>query len=190
MTHRIEPLFTNVFQYDSQSWIFVNMTQRTEYPFWNMSHRNEPFLKNGLQELALSFRGACVTLRIETLWKIWLTLRIQHFWTFSCDSKNWTFFTWLKDLSFFFKNLTFMNRTFFSVWLQQLNFFFSARLKYDSQNWTFFLKQRLKELKFFLKKNNDSKDCPFFFNMTQRLEPSFLNVTFKNSTFWKRRLKE
>ena len=53
---------------------FVNMTQRTEYPFWNMSHRNEPFSKRWLKELAPFFQYDSKNWTFETL-----TQRIQYF---------------------------------------------------------------------------------------------------------------
>ena len=83
-----------------------------------------------------------MTLRIELFftksknWSflpIWLTPRIQAFWTFSYDSKNWTVsWIWLKELNLFF-----------SKWLKELNLFLKMTQKFCSldltQNWFFWL---------------------------------------------------
>ena len=58
-----------------------------------------------------------MTQRIEPLFKIWL----KELNLFEHDSKNWTFFTWLK------------NWTFFWTWLKELNHLF----EYESKDWTF-----------------------------------------------------
>ena len=155
-----------------------------------------------------------------------MTQRIEPFF-FSwggCDSKNWTFFEKYVSLwefntfepfhvtqrivlfhmtqrlgVFFFKNLTFMNRTFFPVWLKELTlFFFSTTqrieffLETTTQRIEIFSLQKttqrivlfsiwLKNLSFFLQKKrpsriqlfekDDSKNWTFFWVWLKELNP-------------------
>ena len=94
--------------------------------------------------------------------QIWFILRIQSFWTFfnmthRIGSKNEHFFsTWLKE-----------NVSFFS--LTQRIFLFDTM--YDSKN------------KLIVFGKYDSKNWTFFFNLTLRIEPSFLNMTQRIEPF-------
>ena len=126
------------FEQNSQNWTFLNMTHRIGPSLKNMTHRIWTLLI-----MTLRIELFSQNLRINLLFlPIWLTPRIQAFWTFSFDSKNWTLsWIWLKELNRVSKWLKELNRV--SKWLKEFNLFFSK--------W-------LKEFNFFLK-------------MTQRIEP-------------------
>ena len=184
MTQRIEPY-----------WI---ITQRIESSFSWLKELN--FLKR-LNELNIFCDPKNWTFFVECdpknwtfcwMWPkelnhCWKTWRIdpfhQHdwelnpFWTFSYDSKKWTFFEmtqrikpfwmWLKELNFFYKK--WVQEWIFRMWLKELKFsnmtlteFNISFLEYDAQNWTF-----------------------LFSNMTHRIEHFFsriwrteLNISF------------
>ena len=151
---------------------FLNMTQRIE-PFiswvWrkeldcfsNMTQRNELFSKSDSK---------------NWFFLIWLTeLNLFIFY----DSQNWTFFdNDSKNWTLSFLGTTqFLNS--FLIWLKELNSFL-LRKDHDSKNWTYFQydsKYWIKEFNLF----------GFFFqkkNMTQRIEPFFLNMTLGIDLFW------
>ena len=178
MTHRIEPLFMNLF----------SMWLKELKSFCSMTPRVQLFLcSNMTQRVELLF--------IEYDSKNWTFLK--------CNSKNWTFepcvkkrtqrmelfendfLKWLIELNLFFGT--------FSRWLKELKSFFNVTQRIEpfvfsqnvSKNWTFFSQnaQRieplfhsnyfftwLKELNFF--SQFDSKSWVFS-NMTQRIEPLF-----------------
>ena len=192
-TQRIE-LFS---QYDSKNWTLLKDDSQN----WTI------FAKKWLKESnPFSFQKTNMILRIEPFRQIWFTLRIQHFWTFSYDSKNWTYFYMTQRLepSFFFsKMLTFKNRAFFSM-TQRIEPFFSTTQRIelfswnnDSQNWTFFLEKTTQRIELFYL---DSKNCTFsiwlkelnLFYMTQNLSCFFFEKKdFQRiEAFWQRRLKE
>ena len=144
-------------------------------------------------------------LRIDPSLPIWLTPRIQAFWTFSYDSKSWTLFheydsknwtthffsKWLKDLNLFW-NMTQWIELFFNL-TQRIELF-----QYDSRIEPFLSLRRIepfswrKELNPFfgdsIEHFSDPKNWTFFLNTTHRSELFFWNVTqrieriFKNLT--------
>ena len=190
------------------------MTQRIEL-FKNMTHRTEPFFAKyeSKNRTLFLFMKTNMTLRIELFFEqIWFTLRIQHFWTFSCDSKNWTFFHMTQRLEPSVKNFD----------LQEPNLFFSMTQRIESlkkiwlKEWNLFSQKKLtpriepllliwlKELNFFsfnweicLKELNFSqkKRCLQDFSgkyhskfrtvfwMTQRIELLF-NMTHRTEHFF------
>ena len=104
------------------------------------------------------------------------------------DSKNVFFLTWLKELNLLlnirpsrieplFFSMTQRIEPFFWIWFTELNPF----VKFDSKNWTFFEKNRLKELNFlkWFKELNPFfsiwlKELNFPFYMSQRFEPCYM----------------
>ena len=215
MTHRIEPLFMNLFSIwlpelkSFSFWLkelnlacfsiwlkelnlFLNITQRIEL-FLNMTQKN------------------CTFLFLEYDTKNWIFFymiqRIEPFFSKGSkkftyhDSKNWTFFTWLKELNLFL-NMTQRIEPCFKRWLKELNFkkliqrinFFFWRN--DWKNWTFLinttLKIRLKKLNFFsiwLKDfENDSKNRTHFWMQLRKLN-SFVEKHSKKWNFLKKKKK-
>ena len=75
-------------------------------------------------------------------------------------------------MNLFFFSMTQRIEPFFWIWFTELNPF----VKFDSKNWTFFEKRknRLKELNFF---KMIQRFESFFFDVTQRIELSFLHVS-------------
>ena len=83
------------------------------------------------------------TWRIDPFYKYdW---ELNPFWTFSYDSKKWTFFDmtqriklfcmWLKELKFLYKK--WVQEWIFRMWLKELKFFnMTQRIEIDAQNWT------------------------------------------------------
>ena len=124
-------------------------------------------------------------LRIDPFLPIWLTPRIQAFWTFSYDSRNWTLFCHSKELNLLLfhdaKNWTHFSETqlnTFLFWSTELNILF----EHDSQNWTFFFGLWLKELNRIFK--ICSKNWTLFTRRLKELnEPSSQNDS-KNWTFF------
>ena len=121
---------------------------------------------------------------------------------FFCGSKNWFFFLKnyaLKDWTFFYIT----QRMFFFDMTQRIEPSsehktfknWTSFFQYDSKNWTLFLNMIhriepfcqiwLKELNFFWKKSTQRIELfkmiqriePFFFDLTQRIELSFLHVS-------------
>ena len=159
------------------------MTQRINWSFLeNMTRRIEPFFN--------------LTLRIEPSF-LNVTQRIEHF--SQSDSKNCFFFSiWLEELNpLFWICLNELNP--FVDWLRELNpfvdwlrefFFFNMTQRLDPlQKYDF---QELNLLKKWIKGLNfwkcDSKHWTLFFNMSQRIKPTFptwvkemifLNMTHK-----------
>ena len=192
MTQRIGPILHDsknwtLLNYHSKNWIFFFMTQRIE--LFEETQWIEYFLWS--KELNLfcwmwSKEFFC-WMWPEELNHCWKTWRIdpfhQHdwelnpFWTFSYDSKKWTFFEmtqrikpfwmWLKELNFFYKK--WVQEWIFRMWLKELKFsnmtlteLNISFLEYDAQNWT-----------------------SLFSNMTHRIEHLFsriwrteLNISF------------
>ena len=80
-------------------------------------------------------------LNFWTLLQIWFTLRVQPIWTFSYDSTNWTYFTWLKELNLIELSLKELNLLFHDsknwtlFWRDSMNWIFFC----DPKNWTFFV---------------------------------------------------
>ena len=99
MTHRIWTLLFNMSQrkwHHFWSWLkeyfFLHIWLKEQWSFWEiMTQRIELFffLKKHNDSKNWTFSK---NLRIDPSLPIWLTPRIQAFWTFSYDSKNWTLF--------------------------------------------------------------------------------------------------
>ena len=106
----------NIFWYDSQNWtFFLNVTQRIVifYKKWVP----EWIFRMWLKELSHCWK----ILRIESFYKYdW---EFNPFWTFSYDSKNWTFFDMTRRIEPFFQ--------------------------YDSKNWAFSQKYHSKIIDLF-----------------------------------------
>ena len=123
------------------------------WTFVHMTHRIEPFfLKN------MTHRDW--TILFNTSQRKWLILEF--------DLKN--ILLWLWELNLF--SIWLKDWTYSSVWLKEL----SPSCQYYSKNWTLFLKMS-QWIEPFL---DDSKELNLdFSNMTERLEPSFKDMTFK-----------
>ena len=116
-----------LFKNDSMNWIWL---KGLNFFFFNLTQRIELFV---------CFKMWLKELNFWTLLQIWLTLRIQPFWTFSYDSTNWTYFTWLKELNLI------------ELSLKELNLLF-----HDSKNWTLFWRDSMNWI------FCDPKNCTFF----------------------------
>ena len=101
-----------------------------------------------------------------TLLQIWLTLRIQPFWTFSYDSTNWTFYTTLRIEPF-------------SARLKELNSF-----QYHSKQWTFF-STWLKELNLI---ELSLKELNLLFHDFNKLNPFLKRLNELNIFLWSKEL--
>ena len=157
----------NFFECDAKNWpFFFDMTQRLILFLLNFDKKiNELNLlfksdsKNWIWLKGLNFFSMWLKeFNFWTLLQIWLTLRVQPIWTFSYDSTNWTYFTWLKELNLI--ELSF----------KELNLLF-----HDSKNWTFFLK-RLNELNFFCV----PKNCTYFVECDPKNWTFFVECDPKN----------
>ena len=167
-TRRIEP--------------FLNLTQRIEPFFANMTQRIEPYFWTCFNELNLLLFD--VTQRVEPFsWKEDTTQRIDPFMNmtpriepfFEYASKNCHLFSvWLKELNPLF--WTCLNELNPFVWLKELNFFFTMTQKKMSP----LKKVCFKEFQHFL---NQRLERFFLFDVTQRIEPSFLHNS-KTWAFW------
>ena len=110
LTHRMEPLFMNLFS----RWL-------KELKSFFLSHRIELFFffEKMLKELKSFFSECLIEFNLSFMWTIFL-----H------DSKNFTFFSmWLKELNLVLN----MIQRFFSLRLKELNL-----LLFDSKNWALF----------------------------------------------------
>ena len=146
---KIDPFLLNfdnkelnfLFKNDSMNWIWLKGLNL--FFFFNLTQRIELFVCIKMWFKELNF---------WTLLQIWLTLRIQPFWTFSYDSTNWTYFTWLKELNpielslkknwiFFFMTqriepfLKRLNELNIFLWSKNCTFFVEC----DPKNWIFFV---------------------------------------------------
>ena len=126
------------FLHDSKNWTLFSVTQRIEPSFSWLKELNL-FLRDSMNWIFFVFQRIVplllnVTQRIESLLKNWSFLTYMNstfFWTFSYDSKNWTFFDmtrriepfwmWLKELKFSTENKS--KNGFFRMWLKELKFF-------------------------------------------------------------------
>ena len=167
MSQRIEPTFPTwvkelifFFEHDSQK-LFKIITQRIDFFSWNMTYkaqRIETSFHTWLEELNL-------TQGLNFFEETWLT-ELNHF---SCDSRSWTLLSnisqrnWTFSLNTDSKNWTFL----FEYWRKELNLFSWIWRK----DWSC-------SLKFWQKKN-----WAFFFNLTQRIEPSVW-IWLKKRTFF------
>ena len=133
-----------LFKNDSMNWIWLKGLNLFFF-FFNLTQRIELFV---------CFKMWLKELNFWTLLQIWLTLRIQPFWTFSYDSTNWTYFTWLKELNLIELSL-------------ELNLLF-----HDSKNWTLFWRDSMNWIFFVIQRIVLS-----LFNVIQRIESFLLNVT-------------
>ena len=211
MTQRIEPSVNvtqrvefferdwknGTWKNDSKNWNFLSMTQRIDF-FLNVTQRIETFFFEYDAENWNLF-----------LW-IWrrelnpFSFSPQRIETFSSLPQMielfFQKFYWLKELNFFFSDMTQRNEIrkkkrlkelnlFFKIWLTELNLFFFSLIwlkelnhvskKTDSKNGT--LCKRLIEMSLFYEPLLNLS-C-FFFLLTQRMEPS-LNVTQRIVFFW------
>ena len=165
--------------------------------FPNVTHRIEPLFMTQRIEPFFFEDDSKIRLKELNLFSIWLDSKNRTLFFFNTtqkfelqkkNSKNWTFWTWLKELilrEYDLQNWTLcwtwlkeLNLLLFKeIWLKELNTFFQKWLKelnsswYDSKNWTLF-SIRLEELNL------------FFFNMTQRIDPFVLEYDAENWTFF------
>ena len=166
-------LFTNMSHSKNSTVLNIFLVSQRIGPFLNMTQRIELFFRLTELNLLFSVTQRIVSFFIKITWRIepsffgyvsmnWTTFFVDDskIWTlfFPYDSKTWAFFQKydLQELNLL-KNMT-----------QRIELF-----KYGSKNWTFpfFLKtHRIKDWFFsiWLKAFN-----PPFFNLTQRIEPSF-----------------
>ena len=141
----IEPFFSTwVKENDS---IFDHDLKNISFSIFD-SKNNDFFFGNNDPKNWTFFEETYMTLRIELFftksknWSflpIWFTPRIQAFWTFSYDSKNWTCFKMSQKLNRVSKWLKEFNL--FSKWLKELNLFLKMTQNFCSleltQNWFF-----------------------------------------------------
>ena len=173
MIQRIEPSS----QKDSKKWFFHNFFKDLN-PFFNMTHRIEPFLNNMthwdwtllfnmsqrkwliccMSQRFSSFFAKCMTQRMNWSFLENMTLRIEIFER-KTDSKNWTF-----------SKIDSMDWTFCFTWPKELNFFFL----YNSKDWTFF------SFKPFF--NNSTQWLTLFWTWLKELSLSFQDDS-KNWTY-------
>ena len=203
MTQRIDFFFEydskNLFflNIDSKNWTLLNYHWRKELnlfswiwrkdwsfspKFWQKNQWIEPSFQKWFKELNMTQRIELFSMWLKefnfwTLLQIWLTLRVQPIWTFSYDSTNWTYFTWLKELNLIELSLKELNLLFHDS--KNWTFFFWR----DSMNWIFSVIQRI----VLSLLNVIQRIEPFLLNVTQRIE-SLLN-NMKNWSFLQKWLR-
>ena len=173
ITQRIE-LFSplNPFFKDSMNWIF-SVIQRIVPSFLNVIQRIETFCWMWPKELSHCWK----ILRIESFYKYdW---EFNPFWTFSYDSKNWTFFDMTRRIEPFFecdsKNCNFLQKVsprmdFLECDSKNWNFFnMTQRIEIDSKHWTAFSIWRT-ELNISFLEYDAQNWTSLFSNMTHRIE--------------------
>ena len=154
ITHRIEPFST----YDSKNWTFFS---------------KELFQYDSKDEIFQCFEQ----LNPFLIWPKELTFleNESNIWTlFEHDSKNWTFFHMTSRTQLFSK---LAHRIEFFEVILSIVFFFEKKLKELKE-----LNPSCKSLKwlnFFFCWKYDSKNLNFFFNLTQRIAPTFFFSWFK-----------
>ena len=181
MTLRIEPFSPTdsknwtLFFRDSMNWIF-SVIQRIVPSFLNVIQRIETFCWIWPKELSHCWK----ILRIESFYKYdW---KFNPFWTFSYDSKNWTFFDMTRRIEPFFecdsKNCNFLQKVsprmdflecdsknwIFSIWLKELKLTQSIEplFQYDAENWTSLFSNMTHRIEHLFSRNMT--------NMTHRIE--------------------
>ena len=183
---------------------FRNMTHRIEF-FWNekdsqnwtllFTHRSEPFFSTWLTVLNPSFQHVSKNFFLIDSKKIepCVKRKVSKSGTFFySEVKNCflSFSTWLEELNLFF-NMSQWIEPFSWIWPTELNLFFNmfARILIFSKIMTHWIEPFCKkDSKNVLKNKNDSKNWFFEYNSqnrttflkkTQRIEPIFLNATWK-----------
>ena len=131
ITQRIEAFV----QHDSKNWTLFTKGLKELDPkkiVWFqrqhllMTLRTEPFFLKKHMTLRIELFFFSKNLRIDPFLPIWLTPRIQAFWTFSYDSKELNTFSWK-----WFKELNL-----FSKWLKELNLLLKMTQKFCSLDLT------------------------------------------------------
>ena len=154
--------FVKLWHKELNSFLF-DVTQRFDF-FETLTM--EPFFKNMTLRIELFFLNS----ENGTLLQIWLTPRIQPFWTFSFDSKNLIYSFQCRSKKWTFSPTDSKNWTL---------------LNYHSKNWIFFfMTQRIEP--FFLRDSMNwiffRRIVPLLLNETRRIESSLKNV--KNWPFF------
>ena len=142
MTHR------NLLSYNNSNVLSKNMTHKTQ--------RIEPSFHKWLEDLTFVFQICLIEITFFFLKKRWLEELI--FWKYQ---SNYTNFILTQRIELFLKNMTHRNWTFFT-WLKELNPFLNMTQRIE--NFHDFLTQRIEP---FL---NMTRKCEFFLNVTHRIE--------------------
>ena len=143
MTQRIEPYWIITQRIESSfSWLWI------EYFLWS----KELYFLCWMWSKELNLFCWMWPKELNHCWKTWridpfckYDWELNPFWTFSYDSKKWTFFDmtqriklfcmWLKELKFLYKK--WVQEWIFRMWLKELKFFnMTQRIEIDSHNWT------------------------------------------------------
>ena len=186
LTQRIEPFS----KYCSKNWTLVNMWLEELNPFSKYCSKNWTLFNMWLEELNIFFKrtfsiwlkGWKFSICFEELNPFWYDLKNWLFWKnesniwtlFENDSKNWFFSYYSNNWALFWKKT---HRIEFFKVIIRIEFFFLRKIKE--------LKElnpsciSLKWLNFFCW-TYDSKNLNiFFFNLTQRIAPTFFFLWFK-----------
>ena len=198
-----------LFEYDSKNWTFFFWNKIYDPKNWTHFQKKNDSKNWTLFEKYESKNTTFLTWITEfnlfldesKNWTFYLNVTKELNFFFECDSNNWIFgfsnvTIWLKELNPFkiwFKELNPFQKSDSKKW----TFFF---LRFDSENWTFFFIWLYElNLTFFQKEKTEwfffSKNGPlftwleelnlFFWNVTQRIEPFYYDLT--NSNFFEKR---